>query len=228
MQLSPLEPARPPLAAHADALGYLYLPGLLPVAPIERLRRRVLEVAAPLGWLAPGARFGTFDDPAWLGFQNTMLTDPAFRALGAEPALLEVARELGGGRAAPTLAATCRVVSAWAPDLTVPPHQDAHFVPRFERMWTAWIPLDDCPLARGPLAVLPGSHREGLRPHTEPWHGGLSITVPPDRVWASGDLAVGDVIFFERLTVHRMVVNRSDLPRLSADYRFALGVDSAV
>jgi ectoine hydroxylase-related dioxygenase (phytanoyl-CoA dioxygenase family) len=188
----------------------------------------VLQACDEVGWLRPGVEIGAFDDPAWIRFQGLLQASSEFQALGARPELLEVARRLGGGKAARTLANTCRVASPASPFLITPPHQDAHYVARLERFWTAWIPLHDCPLAQGPIALLPGSHLEGLREHRGERVGGKSADVPSDRVWEAGDLAAGDVLFFDRLTLHRACPSR--LPgrlRFSADYRFALGVDEA-
>lgn len=227
------------LRALAEAEGFVYLRGLLPTEPIERLRGRVLETCARIGWLEPGSdprearprrgvEIGAFDDPAWVQMQGEIQNTPEFHDLGGAPRLLELACQLGGGKAARTVANTCRVAAPAALHLTTPPHQDAHYVRRLDRFWTAWIPLGDCPLELGPLAILPGSHREGLCEHRGERVGGQSAEVALDRVWVSGDLIRGDVIFFDRLTLHRACPHRvPDRLRLSADYRYALGVDAA-
>jgi ectoine hydroxylase-related dioxygenase (phytanoyl-CoA dioxygenase family) len=83
--------------------------------------------------------------------------------------------------------------------------------------------LDACPRELGPLALLPGSHTGGLRPHA-PVVGGGSVVgtdVPDDAPWVAGDLAAGDVLFFSAFTVHRALPNTTaDRLRVSVDYRY--------
>jgi len=120
----------------------------------------------------------------------------------------------------------CRLVSPGALDLTTPPHQDAAYLKDADLVWTAWMALGACPVALGPLALLPGSHAGGLRPHAPVVAGGgvVGTDVPDDAPWHAGDLAPGDVLLFSALTVHRALPNvTADQLRVSVDYRYRPG-----
>jgi ectoine hydroxylase-related dioxygenase (phytanoyl-CoA dioxygenase family) len=107
------------------------------------------------------------------------------------------------------------------------PHQDAHYVRAIEQFWTAWIPLGDCPIELGPLAVLPGSHRCGLQAHAGQQgivDGG--VEVPGDALWRTSDFRCGDALLFANFTLHRSLANCSgDRLRLSADFRYGFWSD---
>ena len=75
----------------------------------------------------------------------------------------------------------------------------------------------------GSLAVLAGSHRQGLYPVARSLGaGGLSIdTEALPFPWTGSDFAAGDVLLFHSLTVHRGLPNQSpNRMRLSVDYRY--------
>jgi len=220
------------LARRAQDEGYLLLRRLVPRPVVSALRDLALAAAEQLGWLdrdapreagvaVPGLALGAADDPRWVRFLTIVLPHPAFAALRDEPTLQRVVEALLGGPANGSAGDVCRVVSADDPDHTTPPHQERHYVQGDGWLWTAWLPLTECPLSLGPLAILPGSHRRGLLPH-EAGHGRhASVHVPDDAVWLASDLAPGDVVLFSGLTVHRALSHRGGPRlRLSADFRF--------
>jgi ectoine hydroxylase-related dioxygenase (phytanoyl-CoA dioxygenase family) len=173
--------------------------------------------------LKPGARLeGTgYDDPRWVTLQERMGADPSFRDLAHHPALLAVVETLQGEPTAPHRGDLCRLGMPGAPALTTPPHQDHHYVGGSTDIWTAWTPLVPCPLSLGPLAVWDGSHRTGYRPHTGEGAGRHQVEVPPETLWSSGAVDMGDVVLFHCFTVHRALPNTTrDTVRLSADLRY--------
>ena len=215
----------------ADAHGHMLLRGLVPEALVAQVRDAVLGQAFELGWLRArdathvrdgAALTGTgYDDPRWLELQQKILIHPDFRSLGTHPGLLEVLRSLYGEDPMVGRGDICRLAFPNALGLTTPPHQDHYYVGGSQRIWTAWIPLTDCPVDLGPLAVWPGSHRGGLLPHAGEGAGRQGIEAPSDAPWASEDLQPGDVVFFHCLTVHRALDNMAEARiRISADYRF--------
>ncbi len=235
---APLVDARPmledgdALARHVDELGYLYAPGLVPRELVATVRRLVRRYAAEEGLAAvdpgddeaivavPGARFegSGYEDPRWLKLQQDLFPHPEFRALGEVPALLALLERVCGEPVMAGRGDICRLVMPQMAVQTTRPHQDHFYVGGSTAIWTAWMPLVDCPLALGPLAVLPGSHRDGFRHHGEGYAG---TDVAADAVWAAGDVGCGDVILFHCLTVHRAWPNTSDrLIRASADFRY--------
>lgn len=222
------------LEQRMHALGYLFFPGLLLPRDVLRLRDVVLAYAERSGWLdpavptasathVPGLGMGAYDDPRWIELLQDVLPHEAFRSLRAYPSLLCAVACALGGTIEPGIGDICRVVSADDPAHTTPPHQDAQYV-RGDgaELATAWLPLNNpCPLALGPLAILPGSHVAGLRPHHGEGLGAQGCSVPGDAVWHASDLECGDVLVFGGLTVHRALPNRSPRTlRLSAELRF--------
>jgi len=213
--------------------GFVYLGRLVPADLVRRLRHRVLEHAHRSGWLDPsapvsearaqaGRRVGHYQDPDWIDLQVQVNQAPEMWALGMAA---EIHRALGAadGRSPSLTLSTangCRVISPH-PELATPPHQDAHFVHYIEDFWTAWIPLEDCPLELGPIALLAGSHLGGLAPHAAGTIGERCTGVPDDAVWSTTNFQCGDVVLFRPHTLHCSLENRSgDRLRLSADFRY--------
>lgn len=214
--------------AQAGRDGYLFLPGLVPAEALAPLQADVARALTRRDWLVDGASepalaLGRWDDPRWVDFLVEILPSPGLRTLAAAPALRAVLGELLGGEVLAHQGDVCRVVSPGAIDLATPPHQDAAYLADPVGVWTAWLPLAPCPLARGPLVLWPGSHLGGVRPHAAVVAGAAAIgtDVPADVPWVGGDLAVGDVLLFSSLTVHRALPNTSaDQLRVSIDLRF--------
>lgn len=91
-------------------------------------------------------------------------------------------------------------------------------------MLTVWFSLDDTNLEQGPLKVVPGSHRRGLRTHCANYlgKGGREIPEKLFDVDKTVSLPVkrGDVVFLHRHTVHGSLANVSDRIRWSFDLRY--------
>lgn len=218
--------------------GFLFFRGLIPSERVQRLRQVVLSYAREAAWLdaaqpldlaraLPDKRVGYYEDPDWIQLQVRVQMSSEFWDVGD---YIEIHRVLHAAAARSSFlylstANTCRVFSPHA-DMATQPHQDAHYVRMIEEFWTAWIPLGDCPIELGPLAVLPGSHLHGLRAHSGEGivHGG--VEVPADAVWRTSDFCCGDVLLFNNFTLHRSLANLSgDRLRLSADFRYGFWRD---
>jgi ectoine hydroxylase-related dioxygenase (phytanoyl-CoA dioxygenase family) len=223
-------PDSAPLASNAVALraraeedGCLLLRGVPGPDAVAPLRELVLANAEAVGLLAPGASLtGTgYDDSRWIELQQRVLPDPAFLGVGDHPALLAVLEALLGEPPRTRRGDICRMALPGAPHLTTPPHQDHYYTGGTTRIWTCWIALLETPLELGPIAVLPGSHRKGFRPHhgeNPVWQG---VDLPEGTSWAASALAPGDAVLFNALTVHRALPNTTaDRIRLSVDYRY--------
>lgn len=225
---------RAALQADAAERGYLYLRRLVDPRKVEALHARAVEACVRAGLLdddaagrarrvAPGAgaRFLGYHDPRWVALQREVCASAEFRAVGDDQALVGAVESVIGRPAGARPGELCRVAFPAAPAHTTPPHQDRFHISSSLEMWTAWLPLHDCPLALGPLAVLPGSHRGGLREHRGPDIGTVRADVAPGEVFAASDLEAGDAILFHCLTVHKALENRSaDRLRVSVDFRF--------
>lgn len=214
--------------ARAQADGFLYVPALVSADRIAPVRAVVDAALARRGWLVDGAsdpahRLGRWDDQRWTAFLAEVLASAPYQALAAAPEILDVIRVLVGDEPQLHVGDVCRLVSPGAVDLTTPPHQDAAYLKDAAGVWTAWLALGPCPRELGPLALLPGSHTGGLRPHAPviTGDGVVGTDIPDDAVWHAGDLAAGDVLFFSSLTVHRALPNiTADQLRVSVDYRY--------
>jgi len=221
------------LRERAQEEGYLFFRGMIDREAIRSVRRQILERCAQAGWLRPGTdvREGIAapgvayvePEPAYMAVYNQVMKMEDFHALAHQPALLHMFDALFDE---PTLVHPrniARIIFPQNVKYTTPAHQDFIHVQGAEETWTAWIPLGDCPRDLGSLALLPGSHRGGVYPvHSAYGAGGLGIDT--DRLpheWAASDFALGDVVVFHSLTVHKGLPNLSpDRIRLSVDYRY--------
>ena len=215
----------------ANSNGYLFLRNVVPRAKVKLLRSEVLAQCARREWLddrAPPSRAiaragaairATRDE--LLALQGDIQILPVFSELRRDPAILSVLEAVFGAPPVDRCGDVCRL--AFPADLgrTTRPHQDHFYTRGSTSLWTAWIPIGDCPAPLGGLAVLPGSHANGLRAHDGGEGEGRFIELADDAPWAGADFRAGDVLLFNALTVHgaRPNVTRNRI-RISADYRY--------
>ena len=223
----------PRLREMAARDGFLFFRRLVPEPIVVALRRAVLEFSAAAGWLdaqappgearaAAGRRVGGYEDPDWIALQAHVQTQSEMWALGDCVAIHRALRAIDGRSSYLYLstANTCRVFSPH-PEMATRPHQDAHYVRLFADFWTVWLPLGDCPRELGGLALLSGSHLDGLRDHSGLGIDGGGVHVADDEVWSTADYRCGDAVFFRAHALHRALPNVSgNRLRLSADFRY--------
>jgi hypothetical protein len=220
------------LRRRAARSGYLYFRGAIPPDVVLAVRNRVLESCARRGWLdptrpleegtcAPWSRFGAYDEP-WVELQQEIMPLDEVDRIRRDPFVLSVLERLFREPPLDRRGDTVRIMSPAARDLTTPPHQDRFYVRQTDRLWTVWLPLGDCPTDLGGLAVLPGSHRDGLLEHSgDRDAGGAGVEMAGAAAWASADYRCGDVLMFSCLTLHRALPNASaNRLRVSADFRY--------
>jgi hypothetical protein len=231
----PVEPLRDATRAAGDSAalrrraerdGHLFFRGALDKALVLRMRHQVLVRCAGRNWLDPAfdvddgrcvpwVRLGAYDE-RWVALQQEIVVLPEFAALRREPFVLGVLERLFGEPPLDGQGDTCRIVSPAARELTTPPHQDRFYVERSDLLWTVWVPLGDCPVELGGLAVLSGSHRQGVLPQ-----GPDGAEVEPTLPWATTGYRAGDVLMFSCLTLHRAAENETENRlRLSVDFRY--------
>jgi hypothetical protein len=222
----PFEPSTDPSEA-----GYVYIPGLLRPAALRRVRAVVRRYCEAAGWVlpepgnppwfraAPDARIGrAWTDPLWIGLQRVVLASPEFAALTAARPLMRALGRVFGEPAVRALCNFCWLRLPGEPAQTTGPHQDSFYLPRSPGLWTAWIPVVDIPMNLGPLAVVPGSQRVGIRPHRDAFTG---VEVGDREPWATGPFAPGDVVLFGAHTIHCAWSNMTpDLVRAAFDVRY--------
>jgi hypothetical protein len=184
------------------------------------------------GWIA-GEKLGGrgWDDPRWLQVQQVVLEHAAVGALREDEGLMSMLGALMGGTPRGAQGDIVRVACPGQPELTTPPHQDGYYITDADDVWTVWLPLVPCPLELGPLALIPGSHRNGLRPHA-PCHLGVPalMSVAPPRIqgpgeisppWFAAGMSPGDALLFRSHTIHGALPNRHERHlRVSIDLRY--------
>ncbi len=223
-------------AALADRMrrdGYLFLRGLLPAEPVCALQRQIGAIARDAGWLqrdapvedavADLAGFCVDPDPTYLATLRRINRLEAFHALKHHPALMTLFERMLGGPVFPHPRVLMRNIFPAREAFTTKAHQDFPNVQGTTEVFTAWFPLIDCPMEVGPLQVAAGTHTgEVYDFDIAAGAGGIEITDPFDGRFVSGPFAVGDVLIFHSLTVHKGVPNRSDKLRMSMDVRYQL------
>ena len=215
-------------AARQD--GYLYLPGLLPADEVLAVREEVTAVAARHGLLRHGTPTGdavaeqsafvheSNPTPEYRAYYNDLLRLRAVHALAVRPELIGVLETVLGESVLAHPRNIVRTVFPSRPSITTAPHQDHRPIKASPEVWTAWIPLGDCPEQLGGLAVVPGSHRDGLHPVEA---GTIYFETAGDVAWRWNPMRCGDVLLFHSLTVHQARDNRSpDRIRFSCDFRY--------
>lgn len=88
---------------------------------------------------------------------------------------------------------------------------------------TIWIPMVDVDERNGCLQVIPGSHKQGLRPSLRDENGRL-VPVEDVERWGNVEnvnMRVGDILVFGNLTFHRSLENTSEEIRWSIDLRYS-------
>ncbi len=221
------------LAARMHRDGYLFLRGLLPVDAIRAVQRRVGEIAREDGWLrrdrpvgdaiADLTGFCVDPDPVYLRTLRRINHLEDYHALKHHPALIGLFERMLGGPILPHPRVLMRNIFPSRDEFTTKAHQDFPNVQGSTEVFTAWIPLIDCPMPVGPLQVATGSHTQGVFDfEIATGAGGIEISDKLEGRWVSNDFALGDVLIFHSMVVHKGVPNRSDKLRMSMDVRYQL------
>jgi hypothetical protein len=213
--------------------GYVFLRGVVDRDMLRDVRARIGAVCAAHGWLQPGT------DPieAIPGVEPTVEGEEryfevydeiqkleAFHAVPHHPTVRSYMTALLGDSAFPHPLSIARLSFPSNEEWTTPPHQDYPNNQGTEDLYATWIPLSDCPVKLGGLAILRGSHRLGMAPLEFALGAGNRQAKLDERFesleWVGGDLELGDALVFHSLTMHRALPNRTERMRLSVDYRF--------
>ncbi|MBL8699608.1 MAG: phytanoyl-CoA dioxygenase family protein [Alphaproteobacteria bacterium] len=220
------------LAARMEAEGYLFVRGLLPRDEVLALRGQFLELAAKAGWLradrpvAEGAadqgRACKDPEPAYIQHFKAMWKLEALHRMKHHPNLVGLFERMFGEPALvhPLLVARNIFPASNGFDFTTGRHQDRIHIGG-GTSYAAWVPLGDCPMTKGGLTMVPGSHRAGVLPfRIAAGAGGLETEGTYDGEWVASDFRAGDVVIFSDTTVHKALPNRSGELRQSFDARY--------
>ena len=225
---------REALRARLAEEGYLYFKELIDRDRILALRRDILEILGDRGWVAGGDKL---DDAEAVGFPvregdeeffeayDDVQRLESFHALAHDDLLLSAVKQALGESAFPHPLKVSRLVFPSEPEVSTPPHQDFLNNQGSPGLTAAWIPLGDCPMKQGTLAVLRGSHRYGVLPLEFSLGPGNRQAVVPNEMrdqltWVTNDFGAGDVLMFGALTVHSSLHNATSRMRISVDFRY--------
>jgi len=98
-------------------------------------------------------------------------------------------------------------------------HQDSGYVvgnggpPDHAPYVTCWCPLDDATVANGTVRLMPGSHRNGILPHSRQPGSNDLVGAPAEAEGIVIEAKAGDIVAFSSLTLHATGANTTDRPR---------------
>ena len=213
--------------------GYLFVPGLVNRDAIRRARHDILAICAGAGWLAPGTKP---DDgiaapgvrhiapqPGFMEVYTEVQRLESFHALAHDPGIVGVVRLIVEDEVLIHPRNIARIIFPEITAYTTPAHQDFIHIKGTPETYTCWFPLGDCPPELGGLAIMRGSHQQGIYQHDPALGaGGRGIdTAPLGHGWVASPLKEGDALFFHSRAVHRGLDNVTpNRLRLSCDFRY--------
>ncbi|WP_162300095.1 phytanoyl-CoA dioxygenase family protein [Kineobactrum sediminis] len=224
------------LRAQMDEDGYLLFRNAIDPHKLTVLREQITTILAGIGWIlgdeqqldARAAGLPQREgEEGYFEAHDKIVKLEAFHALAHDEKLMHIIRQSLGEDVFAHPLSIVRLVFPNNPEITTPPHQDYPNNQGSEKLTAAWIPLHDCPIEMGALAILKGSHKNGLLPLQFHMGPGNRCAVIPQTMheleWVSTDFQVGDVLLFPALTVHSALENKDpERMRLSVDYRYQL------
>lgn len=211
--------------------GYLFFKGLLARNDVSPVHRQIAALAREAGWLsaehdlsecvADPAGFCVDPEPGYVAVIERFNRVFDFQALSHHPSLVGVVEALLGDDVLIHPKPLPRMIFPNRSTYTTPAHQDYPNIQGTTEVYTAWIPLMDCPSECGGLSVAEGSHTRGVFDFgIGNGAGGIEITDPLTGRWASAEFNAGDVLLFHSLAVHKGVPNVSERLRMSIDARY--------
>jgi ectoine hydroxylase-related dioxygenase (phytanoyl-CoA dioxygenase family) len=223
------------LRAVMEEQGYLFFHRLLPEQDVLAVRREVLQLCAEAGWLddsrdvidgiaAPDQQPLKEGMPEYTAVYRKILKLPSFHDFPTHPRLMHIARQILGDDILVHPRRIGRVTFPHFESATTPAHQDYHYIRGAVETYTCWIPLGDCPMEMGGLAVEPGSQRRGFLEHNVKSSGAGGSGVPVEESethWHSSGFTAGDALFLHSYTIHKALPNKTpDRLRVSTDNRY--------
>ena len=216
--------------------GYLYFRGLIARERVLGLRREILEVLGARAWITGGDKLDDAEavtmpvregDEEYFAAYDELQRLESFHSLAHDDDLLGAVRGALGETAFPHPLKVARLVFPSEPEVSTPPHQDFLNNQGSPNLTAAWIPLGDCPMKQGTLAILRGSHHHGVLPLEFSLGPGNRQAVVPNEMrdsltWVTNDFSAGDVLLFPAMTVLASLHNATGRMRLSVDFRYQL------
>ena len=139
---------------------------------IGKVQRQIGEIARDAGWLrrdlpvqdavADPSGFCVDPDPTYLKTLRRINRLEDYHALKHHQALIDLLERMLGGPILPHPRVLMRNIFPARDEFTTKAHQDFPNVQGTTEVYTAWMPLIDCPMEVGPLQVAVGSHTYGV------------------------------------------------------------------
>lgn len=221
------------LRARLDEDGYVFVKGVVEKDMLWDVRSQITGICKAHGWFQPdtdpidaitASQPWVEGEERYFEVYDEVQRLETFHAVPHHPSVRSLMKTLLGDSAFPHPLSIARLSFPSNESWATPPHQDHPNNQGTEDLYACWIPLGDCPVELGGLAVLPGSHRLGIAPLEFALGAGHRQAKLDERFeqlgWLGGDFELGDAIVFHSLTVHRALPNTTDRMRLSVDYRF--------
>lgn len=223
------------LRARMDDQGYLFFRGLIPADSVTTVRRAVLQHCADAGWLddsrdimeaiaAPDGSPLSENMKEYQQVYRRILQEPSFHAFPEGAALRSIAAKILLADVLVHPRRIGRVTWPNLPQAATPPHQDFFYIRGSVETYSCWVPLGECPIELGGLAVWAGSQRRGFIPHdveSPGATGGRGVPVEADASWHASGFELGDALFFHSHTIHKALPNLTpDRMRISTDNRY--------
>jgi len=216
--------------------GYLFFRSVVPVERLLELRNEITAILAEEGWIKGGpermearaiCRPRREGQPKFFKAHDRIVRLEALHSMAHESNLMHVLRQALGETVFPHPLSIVRLIFPDSPELATPPHQDFPNNQGTPNLTAAWMPLADCPISDGSLAILEGSHKYGVLPLKFHLGAGNRQAVLPRELekcrWVGADFKAGDVVLFPSLTVHKSMENHNlENMRLSVDFRYQL------
>ncbi|NQX88608.1 MAG: phytanoyl-CoA dioxygenase family protein [Halioglobus sp.] len=216
--------------------GYLFLRNILPAERLLELRDQITQILAELKWIKLGSermqaraicRPRREGQPKFFQAHDRIVKLEALHSLAHEHTLIDVMRQVLGDSVFPHPLSIVRLIFPDSPELATPPHQDFPNNQGTPNLTAAWIPLADCDIKEGSLAVLEGSNQFGVLPLKFHLGAGNRRAVLSESMrslrWVGADFKLGDVLLFPSHTVHKAMENHNtETMRLSVDFRYQL------
>ena len=195
--------------------GYLLVRGVFDAGEVEEMRDAIARILESVEGTAADRnhRWSGVDETLQLkGFHDLQYHDAVFTRMVAHPGLVAVLTDLIGPNV--QLHHSKMLVKPPEQGAPFPMHQDQPYFPHERHsLVAASVHLDDTDEENGCLHVIPGSHRLGPLEAT----GDAHIVDYPLESGVPCPAGVGDVLFFNYLTVHGSGINRSSRTRPTSD-----------
>jgi ectoine hydroxylase-related dioxygenase (phytanoyl-CoA dioxygenase family) len=214
----------------------LFFRNIIPRDILLDLRDQVTQILADEGWIEGGEKRMLAQairrplregQPKFFKAHDRIIKLEALHSLAHESNLMNVMRQALGSTVFPHPLSIVRLIFPDSPELATPPHQDYPNNQGTPNLTAAWMPLADCAIEDGSLAVMEGSHKFGVLPLKFHLGAGNRRAVLNKDVlscrWVGADFKAGDIVLFPSLTVHKAMENHNlERMRLSVDFRYQL------